>query len=489
MAPPIPSLDHKMIVAAGRKDASRRLPYMAKLILKIAYRPVVGYKTFSMSAGAVMSYDPAKAKSWGYRKVSFVVSHESFHLWLRHHARAMRVPIRSNWDQILWNIAMDAYINRLLKPLYDGWCPADTILPNRLNPSDPDDPDTIENQKQLEEQAPGISTFQLPDNCTAEQGYWILKDKWPTPHEPPKSEEPGNGGDSEQPDGGDGPGNDPKPQPPKPNPRGPGSGHCGGCAGRPQDGEADENDPSNRTENELEGELRQVSISMQHEKNRGKVPAEFLLEAAEHLAPPEVPWEKQLGQKIRGIAAKKYGHVFNDYTGYSRHQYAFGDGVPVMPKTVAPKIEACIIVDTSGSMSQPERDAAIRETSGVIRAVGGQVWFGSCDAEMHTLEKIKRWQDATKLIEGGGGTDFVPIFEAISKMKKKPDILIIVSDCMGPAPEINPLPKTRTLWLVPLAEKTKDPCPRPFAAGKGFGEAQITWGEFLKISPQHDRRK
>ncbi|MCL6613874.1 MAG: VWA-like domain-containing protein, partial [Firmicutes bacterium] len=68
--------------------------------------------------------------------------------------------------------------------------------------------------------------------------------------------------------------------------------------------------------------------------------------------------------------------------------------------------------------------AAVREARGVLLACGTKVTFMACDTAVHQLAEVKRWQDFTKLLKGGGGTDFRPAFEAVKKLKRKPDVVV-----------------------------------------------------------------
>jgi predicted metal-dependent peptidase len=72
----------------------------------------------------------------------------------------------------------------------------------------------------------------------------------------------------------------------------------------------------------------------------------------------------------------------------------------------------------------------------------------SCDAQVHEVVKIRKFQDFTKKLQmkGGGGTDFRPVFNKVKELKMQPELLIYLTDTYGSFPE--KAPNYPVLWCV-----------------------------------------
>ena len=134
------------------------------------------------------------------------------------------------------------------------------------------------------------------------------------------------------------------------------------------------------------------------------------------------------------------------------------------------------VVDTSGSMCGDAIHRAVSEFMGLCEQAQAPAWLGSCDAQVHAMEKVENISDVAKVIKGGGGTDFRPGFEAIRQMdpEDRPDLLALFTDGDGPAPEVNPFPDMVVLFvLVESSWGSKVPYD---SNGK-----EITWGDKIHV--------
>jgi predicted metal-dependent peptidase len=84
--------------------------------------------------------------------------------------------------------------------------------------------------------------------------------------------------------------------------------------------------------------------------------------------------------------------------------------------------------------------------------------------------KARTWREVVRHLKGGGGTDFVPVFEAAAHMRPRPEVLVFCTDGMGPAPAEPPYP-LRVIWLLVGPYKQ-----RPYAYN-----GPITYGEFIEV--------
>jgi predicted metal-dependent peptidase len=101
-----------------------------------------------------------------------------------------------------------------------------------------------------------------------------------------------------------------------------------------------------------------------------------------------------------------------------------------------PLITVAVIVDTSGSMGQPELDGALVEVTGVIRAAGigpRGLLVLACDAAVGATTRVRRVSDVR--LVGGGGTDMRVGIAAAESAYPRPDIVVVLTDGYTPWPE------------------------------------------------------
>jgi predicted metal-dependent peptidase len=434
-------------LAAARLLAVTKMPYFKAAILGMVPVKVHGLGTIGVTRKGVMVWDPKALDAWTTEQTAGVLIHEAMHLLRLHADRFDKIK----GDAQLWNIAADCEINDDLQaarlPL-----PNDGCFPNKLG---------------------------LDEGLTAEEYYRLLEQHVQKQIMKKKGEDQEK--DIEN-DNEDGEGASSGKQGQEKDESGPqgnrvaealgikpgvGSGQCGGCAGNPNEGEEQHDGRTGRNKLELERMRKQVAeeVRKEAEKGRGTIPGGLRRWAEEYLKPPTIPWRQKLARAVRGAIAYRPGAVDLHYTAPSRRQagIGFGPGKPILPALRAPIPRVSVIVDTSGSMGAGELNTAISETRGVLDACGANVQFCACDAAVHTLQKVRTWKEAVSLLKGGGGTDFRPAFEAVVKDHPKPDVVIFITDGMGPAPEEPP--PCKVIWVL---------------VGP-YRSTPATWGEIIEI--------
>lgn len=399
-------------LAAARLAAARKMPYFRAAVLAMVPREAPGLGTFGVSRHGVLMWDPEVCGRWSVDEVAGVLLHEVGHL-LRHHADRRE---RLGAQPATWNVAGDLAINCDL--LAAGVrLPGDGVWPGKLG---------------------------LEDGLTTEEYYRALSQQAAGAKSSGEGEGEGEGDV--------------------------GRGRCGGCAGRPEDWEQEE-DRGGRSEAELERVRRQVAeaVRREAESGRGTVPQGLVRWADGQLRPPQVPWRQKLRRAVRGALAYRPGAVDYHWTRPSRRQagIGWGPGRPLLPALRAPVPSVCVAVDTSGSMGADELTSALSEMRGVLQATGAGVTFLACDARVHELREVERWQDAAKLLKGGGGTSFVPVFEELAGRRRRPDVVVFVTDGCGPAPQ-EPPGWCKVIWVL-VGPHRRAPC---------------AWGEAITIDPE-----
>ncbi len=433
------------ILAAGRLLARQKAPYFRSMLLAIACVETPGIDTIAVSAEAVMVWDPAFVARVTPAQMAGLWVHEVMHLVLRHaerRARTGRDPRKSN-------MAGDLAINP-------------SILAMGLELPTGDDTGLFP------------EAFGFPSGLTADEYYALLEQAQPP--KPGKGEQPQSGGapqpaprlrpqqaqQGDQPQPGDSGPTQPK--------GGPARGHCGSCAGHAHGAEAPAGDPRGRSPQEMARLDRAVAEAVQQaaQRSRGTVPANLARWAEEALRPARVPWQQKLARLTRNAVAWRAGAVDHRYDAPGRRQagLGYGAGRPIMPRLRQPVPEVLMIVDTSGSMGPADLGDAMREARGVLQATGANLTMATCDTDVHGLQKVRRIEDALRMLRGGGGTDMRPAFEAAMRQRVRPEVIICATDgLVGDGVPTHAPPGVRVVWLL-VGPHRRTPA---------------TWGEVVEV--------
>jgi predicted metal-dependent peptidase len=173
------------------------------------------------------------------------------------------------------------------------------------------------------------------------------------------------------------------------------------------------------------------------DKEPGKVPAGLLRWAQALLAPPQVPWEKELAALIRRARVMAMGAV--DYT-YAKISRRAGFRKPgsrqvLTPAMRRPTPDVAVVLDTSGSMGEDDMSASLTEVVGIVRATG-QVTIPviCCDAQAGPVQRVSRSLQLE--ITGGGGTDMGVGIAAAEQLGV--GVIIVLTDGYTPWPSQAP---------------------------------------------------
>ncbi|MEU4770753.1 VWA-like domain-containing protein [Micromonospora sp. NPDC023644] len=172
----------------------------------------------------------------------------------------------------------------------------------------------------------------------------------------------------------------------------------------------------------------------------GDVPRGWRRWAEEAFHPPQ-PWRDLLGAAIRSAASG--AGAGEDYT-YGRPSRRSA-GVPgvVLPSLRRRPPRVCVVVDTSGSVSDAELGSALLEVAAISRAVGGRrdlVSVLSCDAAARVLHPLCRTEEIP--LVGGGGTDLRTGFARALRTRPRPDVVVVLTDGQTPWPAAQPSCRT-----------------------------------------------
>jgi len=175
-------------------------------------------------------------------------------------------------------------------------------------------------------------------------------------------------------------------------------------------------------------------------KSRGSVPT-GLQRWIDKIRKSKVRWERIFHKYVGQALAK------DDYS-YVRINKRYAPQDIYLPDLRSYIIGSVVVaVDTSGSIDETCLKQFAAELSKISYLVD-QVTAMSCDAQVHEVVKIKKFDNfLTKLkFKGGGGTDFRPVFDKVKELKIQPELLVYLTDSYGSFPDKHP--NYPVLWCL-----------------------------------------
>jgi predicted metal-dependent peptidase len=203
----------------------------------------------------------------------------------------------------------------------------------------------------------------------------------------------------------------------------------------------------------IDGLDQLIKAAFERTKNAGKMPAgldRFVTEFGQE----KVHWTEKFSnilrtkpfvERIENVNNSKYGHI---------------TGIPVIPRFRGERMDNMwLVFDTSGSIMPEDIQEGVNEIHAIRRASNAELFVTSCDTRVYDIVKfdIYDYPEADDLpIQGGGGTDFRPIFTKVSEYvdegkSELPSVLVLVTDTFGAFPEEEP--GYPVICLIPSTQK------------------------------------
>jgi predicted metal-dependent peptidase len=342
-------------------------------------------------------YNPAYIDALSMEQTQFVLANQALHCALSHFSR------RQHRSRFRWDIACDHAINPLL--VEDGLIPP-----------------------------PGTLVLECYEGMTAEEIYpYIEENDSDEPEEQPMQDGDGSGDSREDSSGGE--------QDSSANDEAKG-------AGRPQ--------PLSAAEQEsLSAQWQQrLAGAAQQAQQAGKLGG-LLGRMVGELMQPKLPWRLLLARYMTQYARDDYS-----YMRPSRRE-----GEMIFPSLRSAQANILVVLDSSGSISEQEIDEFMSEIDAIKGQLRARILLHACDTALAEDGPwlFEPWDEfrLPTTIQGGGGTDFRPIFEWISRQGREPDLLLYFTDALGEFPPVEPA--FPVLWLVK-------------------GKAPLPWGQRIQLN-------
>ena len=177
-------------------------------------------------------------------------------------------------------------------------------------------------------------------------------------------------------------------------------------------------------------------------KSQGSMPAGMERVIVGYLK-PKVNWLQALRQKLRFGCSRK---TSRDITWTVPNRRFLGASY-IFPSNVGPdQPKIAFAIDTSGSMSPQDLKQAVSELEDIRRKFNAKVYFLDCDAGVYQSRWIDPFEPLPAL-QGGGGTDFAPVFEHLIEKRIKPDYTVFFTDGYGNF-GADPTRNFEVLWVI-----------------------------------------
>jgi len=404
--------DNETKLAAARTRLIIDKPFLGALVLRL---PVIEAnaewcKTTATDARSFY-YNPEFIEQLSLSETEFILAHEALHCALSHFAR------REHRVKHRWDVACDYAINPILikeglkappgtlsEKTYEGMT-AEEIYPYI---EDNDNEETLDQHI-------------YDDSDTSSQNQ---QNKPPsTPPQKPDESNQGQEGDRPPPQGGSQPEQDPNQQ-----------GGQGEGVQQPPPLSHEERESLNvQWQQRLAGAAQQALQAGKMDGDMARL-VDFLLQ-------PRLPWRMLLARYMSGIARDDYS--------YTRPSTRRGDPA-IFPSLRSAQTELVVALDTSGSIHEDELNEFISEIDAIKGQIRARITLIACDSKLADAcpWEYEPWEEfiLPKEIHGGGGTDFVPVFDWADRQDRPPDLLIYFTDAEGSFPSI--MPDYPVLWLV-----------------------------------------
>ena len=408
-------INDKLVAARTRLILDR--PFLGALVLRLPLQPAD--PTWCATTGTdarKFYYNPDYIAELRPDELQFVMAHEALHCALGHFARRQH-RVKHRWD-----LACDYAINPIL--MEEGLKPPPSVMVMREFKG-----------MTAEEIYPCID-----DNDLSETMDQHLYDKEDNPKEGGKDQESnplhqqnanpsdGEGESSER--------SDPQPQSANTSP-----------STKPEfDSEAQGGTPPPPPLTQSEAEdlavqwQQRAAGAAQQAEQAGKLSG-VMKRLVQDLLRPRLSWRSALAHYLTGLARDDYS--------YTRPSTRRGNPA-IFPSLKSQQLHAVVALDVSGSVSDKELHEYLSEINAIKGQIRAEITLIACDSDLIQgfPQTFQPWEEITlpTTLQGGGTTDFRPVFDWINQQDRIPDVLIYFTDAQGIFP--NAAPNYSVLWLV-----------------------------------------
>jgi predicted metal-dependent peptidase len=175
----------------------------------------------------------------------------------------------------------------------------------------------------------------------------------------------------------------------------------------------------------------------------------------DHLLQPQLPWRMLLARYMTAVSRDDFS-----YMRPSRREGNF-----ILPSLRSTQIDVVVALDTSGSIKIRELDEFLAEIDAIKGQMRARITLLPCDARIAAGAPwvFESWEEfkLPASVEGGGGTDFQPVFDWVGQQGMQPELLVYFTDAEGTFPAREP--EFPVLWLIK-------------------GKNRVPWGQRIQLN-------
>lgn len=396
--------DAEAKLAAARARLILDRPFLGALVLRLPLVAAGKWCATTASDARRLFYNPRWIQSLDGSQVQFVLAHEALHCALGHFAR------RGHRIKRRWDLACDLAVNPLLAA--EGLTPPLEALILDLYAG-----------MAAEEIYPCLDDL---DDETLDDHLWDGDEGGEGGGG--ASDAQGRGGGAQQQRDDEAGGATPKV---------PGSGAAEG------DGDSPPPPLSAREQEQLKDQWqRHLAAAAQRAREAGKL-AGGLARLAEAALAARVSWRALLAQHLAQTAR-------DDYSWQRPSRRAGEMGGALLPSLRSRTGDLVVALDVSGSVTEGDLAGFLAEINALKATLPVRVTLLACDAALAADGpwRFEPWDELRlpRRFEGGGGTDFRPVFDWVAVQDRPPDALVYFTDADGEFPAREP--DYPVLWLV-----------------------------------------
>ncbi len=401
-------LDVETKLAAARTRLILDKPFLGALVLRLPLKEASPSWCRSAATDARhFYYNRAYIDKLSVEQTQFVLAHEALHCALSHFARRGHRVLRR------WDLACDFAINPLL--VKDGLRPP-----------------------------PEAVVFDQYQGMTAEEIYPCIDDSLDNETLDQHIYDGDEGGQGQDSQGGGTSSQQSKGEQ--------GGGSATERSGSSHGEDSGEAEPppaplSKQEREDLERQWEQYVASAANRAQQAGRLSGLMARLVEDRLQPQLPWRALLAHYFFQNARSDY-----NYMRPSRRE-----GEMILPSLRSTQCELAVALDVSGSIGEDELAQFIAEINAIKGTLPVRVTLFACDAGLAEGGPwlYEPWEEFAlpRKFQGGGGTDFNPVFDWIGREDLRPDVLLYFTDADGEFPDA--APAFPVLWLV----KGKRPVP------------------------------
>lgn len=362
-----------------------RLPFFGKLATHLKLVEADWIPTIGTDSTRIY-YNPEFINALSKDEIVFVLSHNVMHCVYNHHGR------RSGRDKKVWDSACDYVTNNELIDLGVGKMPNLIRVLHDKKYDDMTAEEVYNDLMQQQQQQQGNGQQQDSDGDGDGQGQGSAPGSFDEHFEPNQGDKDAQEEGSEE-DGG-----------------------------AKSSGQVIMTDPEY---NEAQEEFKQaVLAAAKSAKDAGEVPA-GIRRMIKELTNPKMDWRELLAAQIKSCVPSDYM-----WERGSRKTRSMGIHMPDMDRE--DRVEVCVAIDTSGSISEQMLRDFLGEIQGIMEQFTDfeiQIWTFDTQVYNRQVFGPENIDDLTEYdIQGGGGTDFMVNWHFMMQEEIEPNRFIMMTD-------------------------------------------------------------